>query len=132
MKTKKIFVGGLKPDTPDEIVRNYFSQYGTVSVINSFNSSFVCICFVFVFKLSSKSQFLFIYFFLLQVIDIDLVKEKETNRRRGFCFVEFDSEDTVDRVLQKQYHDLADGIKVNPCVLYLATLCSLQCTLFII
>ncbi|CAB3978067.1 heterogeneous nuclear ribonucleo A B-like isoform X2 [Paramuricea clavata] len=75
-RTKKIFVGGLKPDTPDEIVRNYFSQYGAV-------------------------------------VDIDLVKEKETNRRRGFCFVEFDSEDVVDLVMQKQYHDLAQGIKVE-------------------
>ncbi|XP_028405146.1 heterogeneous nuclear ribonucleoprotein 1-like [Dendronephthya gigantea] len=75
-KTKKIFVGGLKPDTPDEIVRNYFSQYGTV-------------------------------------VDVDLVKEKETNRRRGFCFVEFDNEDVVDMVMQKQYHDLAQGIKVE-------------------
>lgn len=31
----------------------------------------------------------------------------------GFCFVEFDSEDVVDLVMQKQYHDLAQGIKVS-------------------
>ena len=31
----------------------------------------------------------------------------------GFCFVEFDNEDVVDMVMQKQYHDLAQGIKVS-------------------
>ena len=45
------------------------------------------------------------------------MKEKETNRRRGFCFVEFDSEDVVDLVMQKQYHDLAQGIKVTDSIL---------------
>ena len=32
--------------------------------------------------------------------------------RSGFCFVEFESEEVVEMVMTKQYHDLAQGIKV--------------------
>lgn len=40
---KKVFVGGLSPDTPEEKVREYFGAFGEVGVIFMvrFNSSLI-------------------------------------------------------------------------------------------
>jgi RNA recognition motif-containing protein len=47
MKTKepvkKIFVGGLSPDTPEEKIREYFGGFGEVCcVLMKFMSTFLC------------------------------------------------------------------------------------------
>ncbi|XP_078382453.1 heterogeneous nuclear ribonucleoprotein A/B-like isoform X2 [Oculina patagonica] len=76
LRVKKIFVGGLKPETTDQQIRDYFgSQYALVR-------------------------------------DIEYVNEHQTNKRRGFCFVSFDSEDTVDKICELQFHHI-DGNKVE-------------------
>ncbi|CAN4116563.1 unnamed protein product [Withania somnifera] len=41
------------------------------------------------------------------VTDVAIMYDQQTNRPRGFGFISFDSEDAVDRVLQKTYHDLS-------------------------
>lgn len=76
LRVKKIFVGGLKPETTDQQIREYFgAQYAPVR-------------------------------------DIEYVTEHSTNKRRGFCFVSFDSEDTVDKICELQFHHI-DGNKVE-------------------
>ncbi|KAH0451541.1 hypothetical protein IEQ34_018840 [Dendrobium chrysotoxum] len=40
------------------------------------------------------------------VTDVVVMYDQNTQRPRGFGFVSFDSEDSVDRVVQKQFHDL--------------------------
>lgn len=40
------------------------------------------------------------------VADVVIMHDQTTNRPRGFGFVSFDSEDAVDRVLHKNFHDL--------------------------
>ncbi|XP_022803679.1 heterogeneous nuclear ribonucleoprotein A/B-like isoform X2 [Stylophora pistillata] len=76
LRVKKIFVGGLKPETTDQQIRDYFgSTYAPVR-------------------------------------DIEYVTEHSTNKRRGFCFVSFDSEDTVDKICELQFHHI-DGNKVE-------------------
>ncbi|CAH8338671.1 unnamed protein product [Eruca vesicaria subsp. sativa] len=40
------------------------------------------------------------------VADVVIMHDQTTSRPRGFGFVSFDSEDAVDRVLQKNFHDL--------------------------
>lgn len=46
------------------------------------------------------------------VTDVVVMYDQQTNRPRGFGFVSFDSEDAVDRVLHKTFHDL-DGKQVE-------------------
>ncbi|CAE6197162.1 unnamed protein product [Arabidopsis arenosa] len=41
------------------------------------------------------------------VTDVAIMYDQATNRPRGFGFVSFDSEDAVDRVLHKTFHDLS-------------------------
>nr|GEU95837.1 heterogeneous nuclear ribonucleoprotein 1 [Tanacetum cinerariifolium] len=41
-----------------------------------------------------------------QVTDVVVMYDQQTNRPRGFGFISFDSEDAVDRVLHKTFHDL--------------------------
>lgn len=41
------------------------------------------------------------------VADVVIMHDQTTSRPRGFGFVSFDSEDAVDRVLQKNFHDLS-------------------------
>ncbi|ESQ56196.1 hypothetical protein EUTSA_v10025365mg [Eutrema salsugineum] len=41
------------------------------------------------------------------VADVVIMHDQTTNRPRGFGFVSFDSEDAVDRVLHKNFHDLS-------------------------
>ncbi|KAL2463551.1 RNA-binding (RRM/RBD/RNP motif) family protein [Forsythia ovata] len=40
------------------------------------------------------------------VTDVAIIFDQQTNRPRGFGFISFDSEDAVDRVLHKTFHDL--------------------------
>jgi len=70
IRTKKIFVGGLKPETTEESLREYFGHFGTV-------------------------------------LQIEFISEKDSNKRRGFCFIEFDNEDVVDQLAKKQFHTIA-------------------------
>ncbi|KAI9198660.1 hypothetical protein LWI28_019955 [Acer negundo] len=64
LKTKKIFVGGLRPTLIEDGFCQYFESYGHVT---------------------------------------DVVV---TQRPQGFGFITFDSEDAVDRVLHKTFHEL--------------------------
>ncbi|KAJ8549038.1 hypothetical protein K7X08_032745 [Anisodus acutangulus] len=41
------------------------------------------------------------------ITDVAIMYDQQTNRPRGFGFISFDSEDAVDRVLHKTYHDLS-------------------------
>ncbi|KAE7997872.1 hypothetical protein FH972_002469 [Carpinus fangiana] len=41
-----------------------------------------------------------------QVTDVVIMYDQNTQRPRGFGFITFDTEDAVDRVLQKTFHDL--------------------------
>ncbi|EYU18295.1 hypothetical protein MIMGU_mgv1a006612mg [Erythranthe guttata] len=41
------------------------------------------------------------------VTDVVIMYDQQTNRPRGFGFISFDSEDAVDRVLHKTFHDLS-------------------------
>ncbi|XP_031556586.1 heterogeneous nuclear ribonucleoprotein A/B-like isoform X8 [Actinia tenebrosa] len=75
LRVKKIFVGGLKPDTSDDKIRDYFAKYAPVK-------------------------------------EIEYITEHSSNKRRGFCFVSFDSEDTVDKICETQFHNI-DGNKVE-------------------
>lgn len=40
------------------------------------------------------------------VTDVIIMYDQQTNRPRGFGFISFDSEDAVDRVLHKTFHDV--------------------------
>ena len=41
------------------------------------------------------------------VTDVVVMYDQQTQRPRGFGFISFDSEDAVDRVLRKTFHDLS-------------------------
>lgn len=47
-----------------------------------------------------------------QIKSVDIVKDKLTGKARGFCFVEFDDYDPVDKAVLKKRHDL-NGKKVE-------------------
>uniref|UniRef100_A0A673C630 Heterogeneous nuclear ribonucleoprotein D0-like n=1 Tax=Sphaeramia orbicularis TaxID=375764 RepID=A0A673C630_9TELE len=76
---KKIFVGGLSPDTPEEKVREYFDAFGEVE-------------------------------------SIELPMENKTNKRRGFCFITFNDEEPVKKIMEKKYHNIGLS-KVHICCL---------------
>lgn len=64
---KKMFVGGLKDDTTEEMIREAFAG---------------------------------------KIDNVDMIKDKATGKSRGFCFVEFDDTDTVDKHVLKKHFDL--------------------------
>jgi heterogeneous nuclear ribonucleoprotein A1/A3 len=70
-KTKKIFVGGLSPDTNQDSLREYFSAYGTVA-------------------------------------QTMVMMDQATGRSRGFGFVTFESEESVDNVMNVTNHSVND------------------------
>ncbi|XP_020895339.1 heterogeneous nuclear ribonucleoprotein A/B isoform X2 [Exaiptasia diaphana] len=75
LRVKKIFVGGLKAETSDDHIREYFGKYAPVK-------------------------------------EIEYITEHTSNKRRGFCFVSFESEDTVDTICETQFHNV-NGNKVE-------------------
>ncbi|KAK3750352.1 hypothetical protein QZH41_010268, partial [Actinostola sp. cb2023] len=76
LRVKKIFVGGLKAETSNEQIEEYFMEkYAPVK-------------------------------------EIEYITEHSSNKRRGFCFVSFESEDTVDKICEIQFHNI-NGNKVE-------------------
>jgi heterogeneous nuclear ribonucleoprotein A/B/D len=73
MKTKepvkKIFVGGLCPDTPEEKIREYFGGFGEVE-------------------------------------SIELPMDNKTNKGCGFCFITFQEEEPVKKIMENKYHNV--------------------------
>uniref|UniRef100_A0A8C8FSH5 RRM domain-containing protein n=1 Tax=Oncorhynchus tshawytscha TaxID=74940 RepID=A0A8C8FSH5_ONCTS len=64
LTVKKIFVGGIKEDTREDHIREYFETYGRIETI-------------------------------------DIMEERATGKKRGFCFVSFDDNDTVDKIVDR-------------------------------
>ncbi|XP_024245571.1 heterogeneous nuclear ribonucleoprotein A3 [Oncorhynchus tshawytscha] len=69
LRVKKIFVGGIKEDTEEDHIREYFETYGRIETI-------------------------------------DIMEERATGKKRGFCFVSFDDNDTVDKIVAQKYHTI--------------------------
>ncbi|XP_028249899.1 heterogeneous nuclear ribonucleoprotein A3 [Parambassis ranga] len=69
LTVKKIFVGGIKEDTDESMIRDYFEKYGKVE-------------------------------------SVDIMEERNTGKKRGFCFVSFDDHDTVDKIVAQKYHTI--------------------------
>uniref|UniRef100_A0A674DI99 Heterogeneous nuclear ribonucleoprotein A3 n=1 Tax=Salmo trutta TaxID=8032 RepID=A0A674DI99_SALTR len=69
LTVKKIFVGGIKEDTREDHIREYFETYGRIETI-------------------------------------DIMEERATGKKRGFCFVSFDDNDTVDKIVAQKYHTI--------------------------
>jgi len=76
-RTKKIFVGGLSPDTTESEFSNYFSKFGTVT-------------------------------------EAIIMMDHDSKRSRGFGFITYDSEDSVEDVMRMQDsgkpHSLTDKV----------------------
>jgi len=45
-----------------------------------------------------------------RVNEIELLRDRETNRLRGFAFVTFDDEDSADKCLQRRSHDICQKV----------------------
>ncbi|XP_057708163.1 heterogeneous nuclear ribonucleoprotein A3 isoform X1 [Corythoichthys intestinalis] len=69
LTVKKIFVGGIKEDTEEYHIRDYFKKYGKIE-------------------------------------SIEIMEERQTGKKRGFCFVTFDDHDTVDKIVAQKYHTI--------------------------
>ena len=98
-RTKKIFVGGLSTTTTLEEVRAYFSKFGEVKNNSIFNYNTQNSC-LDLFNLSTN------IFQFSQIEDSLLMLDKHTNRHRGFGFVTFSSEGTVERVCEVHFHEI--------------------------
>uniref|UniRef100_A0A8C9PWW4 Heterogeneous nuclear ribonucleoprotein A1 n=1 Tax=Spermophilus dauricus TaxID=99837 RepID=A0A8C9PWW4_SPEDA len=67
LTVKKIFVGGIKEDTEEHHLRDYFEQYGKIEVI-------------------------------------EIMTDRGSGKKRGFAFVTFDDQDSVDKIVIQKYH----------------------------
>jgi len=72
---QKLFVGGIKEEIEEEDMREFFSEFGTIT-------------------------------------DIVRMKDKETGRKKGFGFVEFDDYDPVDKLVLTAPHQIK-GYKID-------------------
>lgn len=75
-RTKKLFVGGLKGETTEEAMIEYFKEFGEI-----------------------KGK-------------IEFKVDRETQKKRGFCFISFQNEAIVDRIVKKKYHTIA-GVRLE-------------------
>jgi len=70
--TDKVFIGGLAQTTTDEMVRDYFAQYGNL-------------------------------------VDCVVMKDRGSQRSRGFGFVQYDSTEAVDQVMSEYSNHQLEG-----------------------
>ena len=66
---KKVFIGGIKDGIENEDLKEYFSQFGTVT-------------------------------------SVEHMTDKQTGRKRGFGFVEFEDYDAVDKIVLQSRHQI--------------------------
>lgn len=69
ISTKKLFIGAIKDGMTEDILKEYFGQYGKVE-------------------------------------DCVIMKDKETQKYRGFGFVTFDDYDPVDKIVLEKFHEV--------------------------
>lgn len=89
----KIFVGGLSTELSDDDIKNFFSQFGTVSIISFF----------FCTSNTLNQHFLQItmkYLKIFQIVEVEMPFDKTKNQRKGFCFITFESEQVVNELLK--------------------------------
>ncbi|XP_004679507.2 PREDICTED: heterogeneous nuclear ribonucleoprotein A1-like [Condylura cristata] len=67
LTVRKIFVGGIKENTEEHHLRDYFQQYGEIQMIK-------------------------------------IMTDQGSGRKRGFAFVTFDDQDSVDKIISQEYH----------------------------
>jgi len=83
----KIFVGGLSTELSDDDIKNFFSQFGTVSILS------FCI-----FKYPRTSVLIMPKNLkIFQIVEMEMPFDKTKNQRKGFCFITFESEQMVKR-----------------------------------
>jgi heterogeneous nuclear ribonucleoprotein A1/A3 len=78
-RTRKIFVGGIPPQTTSDDLRSHFGHFGTV-------------------------------------VNAVIMMDRATNRSRGFGFVTFESEDTVDTILARTHQFSSKTVEVKKAV----------------
>ncbi len=52
------------------------------------------------------------YYIILQIKEVALVTDKVTKKRRGFIFVTYESEDSVDKCTEQTFHNV-EGTQVS-------------------
>lgn len=95
---KKVFVGGLSPDTSEDQIREYFGAFGEVSSVKKYMNVWTMLAMLICF-----------FFFSWQIENIELPTDTKTNERRGFCFVTYISEEPVQQLLENRYHQIGSG-----------------------
>lgn len=86
----KIFVGGLSTELSDDDIKNFFSQFGTVSIL-----SFLQL------ELSQMSILINVkHLKIFQIVEMEMPFDKTKNQRKGFCFITFESEQVVNELLK--------------------------------
>jgi RNA-binding protein Musashi len=86
-KTKKIFVGGVSQETSAEEVKKYFSQFGKHLLFQNVNRN--------------RQKKL-----VGGVEEAVMLMDQQTKRHRGFGFVTFTIEATVDKVCDIHFHTI--------------------------
>ncbi|CAI9107574.1 OLC1v1006958C1 [Oldenlandia corymbosa var. corymbosa] len=131
----KLFVGGIAWDTQEAALRDYFNQFGEVTRavevkralskerqqssgsgdynVNGSNSvgrqDYIRTKKIFVGGLPpslTKDEFMEYFLSFGEITDAIIMYDRATGRSRGFGFITFDSEDAVDRVLNRNFHEL--------------------------